>query len=244
MSKRLLVSSLACLVLLSVGLILLKDHYEPRLEQNTVATTQAAFAKASELLLSAHSSGETIPEPGGNITVVKPRDITEQLTQLKQLVRDFPAVLAWGGKGADHPEGADTLVSLAVQYELHEALVLLLDAGASPDIGSAFESPIAYAAGRNDLESMRILIRFRCNIVDPPGGSPAIAAIMKNNIDALRLLFDSGLDPFATVHVGDKRLIPHEPTDLLRFARDDGYGRPRASPEIIQLIEHYRVTKN
>ena len=98
------------------------------------------------------------------------------------------------------------ILLLAVMTRQHEVARLLLEAGASPNVvhPASKTSAIWYAARKNDIEMIRLLLQYGAdvNAHGTTGLTALMEAIENNNAEMVCLLLASGADPSRTDLVG------------------------------------------
>lgn len=167
----------------------------------------------AQVNLSTAASGKEAGNNGNHVTplhaAVELEDDCAMLTVLLQAKADVNAVSADGNspmrlatkrnKGGAlhhlHAAGAHSsadLVSLAVAAESHEALRMLLQAGADPSHVASDRPPVVKAALKNDSIALRILLEAGADPeqVDSEGKTPCIHSIDNSCSDALKVLLD------------------------------------------------------
>ena len=100
--------------------------------------------------------------------------------------------------------GARSLLSLAVNNVTDDVLLLLLEAGADPNLGDP--SPLNMAARRGNSSKMRVLLDAGADPNDKNrwGLTPLHFAADSGRDDAIRLLLEAGADPTLTNLRGER----------------------------------------
>jgi len=117
-------------------------------------------------------------------------------------LRQILALLAWMQQLPDR-DGGWTALHYAVSEGHREVAEILLASGAEPGpVARDGQTPLSLAAGRGDLDLVRILIREGAPVRRPPGlessrpwRSPAAAALLRHSDEPMvRLLLSEGAD--------------------------------------------------
>jgi len=116
---------------------------------------------------------------------------------------------AGADKNARQADGRSIVYQLASVANVANILQLLLEKGADPNLATANgQTPLINAAGRGDVETMRLLIAAKADIQakSGTGGTALLAAANSRNPRAVALLLDLGADPNAATKKNETAL--------------------------------------
>lgn len=136
---------------------------------------------------------------------------------------------------ARHSNNGNTPLIFAIDNDNIEAAMLLLDAGADPDIqNDDNHSALHWAAAKSSQEDTRLIemVLKKTNAInaqDIEGDTALCLAIMSKNKKVIQLLLDAGADPNIQNNYGD--------TVLIKAAKENKY-------EVVRILIEHKANVN